>query len=89
MKWHTVLSGLALVGACNAIPSWPPKKPICVVKPSGTNATDDAPAIRKAFKKCGTGGRVVFLPTEYYVNSPLRIDWLDNVHVDLLGTLLV
>jgi hypothetical protein len=61
----------------------------CVVKSGGSNATDDAPAILKAFKKCGHKGRVVFEPTNYYVNSVMNIDWLKDVDVDIYGTLLV
>ncbi|OBT47732.1 hypothetical protein VE00_02195 [Pseudogymnoascus sp. WSF 3629] len=60
----------------------------CVVKSGGSNATDDAPAILKAFKKCGHKGRVVFEPTNYYVNSVMNIDWLKDVDVDIYGTLL-
>ncbi|OBT73324.1 hypothetical protein VF21_08395 [Pseudogymnoascus sp. 05NY08] len=60
----------------------------CVIKSGGSNATDDAPAIMKAFKKCGHKGRVVFEPTNYYVNSVMNIDWLKDVDVDIYGTLL-
>lgn len=61
----------------------------CTVKSGGSNATDDAPAILKAFKKCGRNGRVVFEPTNYYVNSVLDISWLEDVDIDIYGTLLV
>ncbi|KAI3531931.1 exo-rhamnogalacturonase B [Colletotrichum filicis] len=61
---------------------------ICVVKASGTNTTDDAPAILEAFTQCGRRGKVVFEPTTYYVNSALNVTWLDDVDIDLQGTLL-
>lgn len=62
----------------------------CVVEPSGTNRTDDAPAILKAFKECGKHGKVIFKEdTTYYVNSVLNITWLDDVEIDLHGELVV
>jgi hypothetical protein len=61
----------------------------CVVPASGTNTTDDAPAIIKAFKRCGRRGKVVFKPTTYYVNSVMDIRWLDDVEIDFRGNLLV
>ncbi|KAF9869927.1 hypothetical protein CkaCkLH20_12536 [Colletotrichum karsti] len=63
-------------------------KKTCTVAASGTNATDDAPAILDAFKKCGRRGKVVFKPTTYYVNSALNVTWLNDVEIDLQGTLL-
>lgn len=61
----------------------------CVVKGSGSNVTDDAPAIRKAFQECGHHGRVVFAPTRYYVNSALEVRGLEDVEIDVKGELLV
>ncbi|KAF2101074.1 galacturan 1,4-alpha-galacturonidase B [Rhizodiscina lignyota] len=63
-------------------------KKTCVVKASGSNATDDAPAIRQAFKKCGHGGTVAFKNTTYYVNTVLNITGLKDCEIDLKGTLL-
>ncbi|KAF5519098.1 Alpha-L-rhamnosidase rgxB [Colletotrichum aenigma] len=63
-------------------------KKTCTVKASGTNATDDAPAILDAFKTCGRRGKVIFEPTTYYVNSVMNVTWLDDVEIDLQGTLL-
>ncbi|KAL6239641.1 hypothetical protein BDW75DRAFT_227009 [Aspergillus navahoensis] len=60
----------------------------CVVPASGTNETDDAPAIISAFKRCGRGGKVIFKPTTYYVNSVMNISWLQDVDIDLRGNLL-
>lgn len=62
----------------------------CVVPASGTNATDDTPAIIDAFEQCGQGGTVVFSAnTTYYVNSVMNITWLEDVDIDIQGTLLV
>ncbi|TEA20729.1 Alpha-L-rhamnosidase rgxB [Colletotrichum sidae] len=60
----------------------------CTVKAGGTNTTDDAPAILDAFERCGRRGRVVFEPTTYHVNSVLNVTWLEDVEVDIQGTLL-
>ena len=84
---------LAILGCILAPVAIAEKEPdcrkTCTVKASGTNATDDAPAILEAFHKCGRGGRVVFKPTTYYVNSVLNITWLEDVDIDIQGTLLV
>ena len=61
----------------------------CTVKSSGTNLTDDAPAIRIAFAECGHHGKIVFAPTTYYVNSALEIKGLEDVDIDVQGELLV
>ncbi|KAF9887415.1 hypothetical protein FE257_010270 [Aspergillus nanangensis] len=63
-------------------------KKTCIVPAGGSNATDDAPAIYRAFRKCGRGGKVVFEPTTYHVNSVLNISWLQDVDIDIGGTLL-
>ncbi|KAL1647942.1 hypothetical protein SLS58_002266 [Diplodia intermedia] len=60
----------------------------CTVEPGGSNATDDAVAIRDAFEECGRGGKVVFLNETYYVNSVLNTSGLDDVDIELHGTLL-
>lgn len=61
----------------------------CTVKASGTNATDDAPAIISAFNECGHGGDIVFKATTYYINSALNISGLEDVDIDIQGKLLV
>jgi hypothetical protein len=67
----------------------PGKGKTCTVKSSGSNVTDDAPAIREAFKKCGRGGKVIFKPTTYYVNTVLNVSGLEDVDIDILGELSV
>lgn len=66
-----------------------PERKTCTVQASGTNTTDDAPAIRAAFQKCGRHGKVVFDKRTYYVNSVLNITGLENVDIDVHGQLLV
>ncbi|KAL6915398.1 hypothetical protein FSST1_006893 [Fusarium sambucinum] len=61
---------------------------ICSVKAGLSNDTDDAPAIRKAFEKCSQGGKVVFEPTTYHINSVLNISGLKDVDIDIYGELL-
>ncbi|KAL1629049.1 hypothetical protein SLS54_001741 [Diplodia seriata] len=62
---------------------------LSTLEPGGSNATDDAVAIRDAFEECGLGGKVVFLNETYYVNSVLNTSGLEDVDVELHGTLLV
>ncbi|KAK6971875.1 galacturan 1,4-alpha-galacturonidase B [Favolaschia claudopus] len=71
-----------------AVPSVERQKETCVIKASGTNATDDGPVIREAFQNCGHHGRVVFEATTYYVNSVLDIRDLEDVDIDIYGKLL-
>lgn len=61
----------------------------CTVIAGGSNATDDAPAIRQAFRDCGHGGTVLFSNTTYYVNTVMNITGLENCQIDIHGTLLV
>ena len=65
------------------------QRPVCTVEASGTNSTDDAPAIIKAFEECGQGGKVTFSNRTYYVNSVMEITGLDDCEIDLQGTLQV
>lgn len=59
------------------------------MKSGGSNVTDDAPAIIAAFRECGQDATVLFEPTTYHVNSVMNITWLQNVKIDLQGTLSV
>lgn len=61
----------------------------CIVPASGTNATDDAPAIVQAFADCGQCGTITFSPdTTYYVNTVMNVTAQDAV-IDIQGTLVV
>jgi hypothetical protein len=66
-----------------------PSRKVCCVPASGTNTTDDAPAIMEAFKECGHGGKVLFENTTYYVNTVMNVSGLNNCEIDLQGTLVV
>ena len=85
-------ASVPLIGGCAASyqegPIFQPNK-TCTVPASGTNATDDAPAIVQAFQECGHGGKIVFSNTTYYVNSFMNTTGLDNCEIDIQGTLLV
>lgn len=61
----------------------------CIVKGMGSNETDDAPAIIKAFEECGHGGRVILEDEMYFINSVMNVSWLSDVEIDIKGTLLV
>ncbi|RAH52084.1 exopolygalacturonase B [Aspergillus piperis CBS 112811] len=60
----------------------------CEVKPGGSSEIDDVPAILNALTTCGSGGRVTFTNHTYYINSVMNTTWLDDVEIDLQGTLL-
>ncbi|KAL4966725.1 pectin lyase fold/virulence factor [Aspergillus stella-maris] len=81
----TLVTLIAL--ACTAAGRVPSPK-TCVIPASGSNTTDDAPAILSAFKQCGKHGHIIFEPTTYYVNSVLNTTWLEDVDIDIQGTLL-
>ncbi|OQD82269.1 hypothetical protein PENANT_c022G01860 [Penicillium antarcticum] len=86
--WQSIPVILAvLVASFGPVAAKDPQKS-CTIKSGGSNATDDAPEILKAFKKCGQNGRVVFEPTTYYVHSAMNVSWLENVDIDIHGTLL-
>ena len=87
MKLEQVLPFMLLAFQSGASPTQGRKT--CTIKASGTNQTDDAPAIRAAFKECGRHGKIVFEPTTYHVNSVLNIVDLEDVDVDVQGQLLV
>lgn len=79
----------ALLSGFTAAASLSRQAKTCTVKSGGSNATDDAPAIIEAFRECGQDATVVFEPTTYHVNSVMNITWLQNVKIDLQGTLSV
>ncbi|KAH9876529.1 hypothetical protein J1614_003660 [Plenodomus biglobosus] len=79
MRFATPIAFALCAASANAQPK---EQKTCVISSSGTNKTDDAPAIRAAFKNCGQHGKVVFKPTTYYVNSVLNINGLEDVDID-------
>lgn len=67
----------------------PNPRRICTVKPGGSNLTDDAPAILRAFKECGHGGTINFLKETYHINTVMNTTGLRDCVVNIPGTLLV
>lgn len=86
MKFEQVLALALFAFSGHASPQG---RKTCTIEASGTNQTDDAPAIRAAFRECGRHGKIVFEPTTYYVNSVLNITDLEDVDIDVQGELLV
>lgn len=80
---------LTLLSGITAAASLSRQAKTCTVKSGGSNVTDDAPAIVEAFRECGQDATVVFEPTTYHVHSVMNITWLQNVRIDLHGTLSV
>lgn len=62
---------------------------VCVVPAAGNSSIDDTPAVLKAFDECGHGGKILFENTTYHINSVMNTTGLENVEIDLRGTLLV
>lgn len=60
----------------------------CII-PAAGDGSDDAPAIREAFRDCGKGGHIVFQENvTYNVDTVLQLHNLSHIQVDLLGTIL-
>jgi hypothetical protein len=88
--WSSIPTILSLlVASLHPVVAKHDNRKICIIKGGGSNKTDDAPAILKAFEECGRNGRVVFEPATYYVNSVMNISWLEDIDIDIHGTLLV
>jgi hypothetical protein len=83
---YLTLLSLAFTGSVACEHTHPRRQ--CLVKPGGSNATDDAPAIRRAFAECGRGGDVMFEDSTYYINSVMNITGLKDCRVHLNGYLL-
>lgn len=62
---------------------------VCRVHASADGVSDDAPAIRKAFKDCERDGHIIFDDATFHVESVLQTTGLRNVVIDLRSTLLV
>ena len=85
--FYILAGAVSEVGALSAVPHNPHK--ICKVPAGGSETIDDAPAIRRAFRECNHGGKIVFQNTTYHVNTVLKTTGLVDVDIDLYGTLLV
>ena len=86
--FSSVLWVLTTILVANAH-SLPSPEHTCVI-PASKDGSDDSPAIREAFAKCGNNGKVVFQKdTTYSIQTVLQLHNLKNVQVDMLGTLEV
>ncbi|KAL2830996.1 pectin lyase fold/virulence factor [Aspergillus pseudoustus] len=88
MRLTKLLLALFTAASCASAGALPWQRKTCVIPASGSNTTDDTPAIIHAFKRCGHRGKVIFKPTTYHVNSVMDIRWLEDVEIDLRGNLL-
>ncbi len=61
----------------------------CIVPAAGNPSIDDTPAVLKAFSDCGHGGKILFENTTYHINRVMNTTGLEDVEIDLRGTLLV
>ncbi|KAF4835613.1 Alpha-L-rhamnosidase rgxB [Colletotrichum tropicale] len=59
----------------------------CVV-PANGDGSDDTPAILAAFDKCKTDGHIVFENVTYHIDQVMKTTDLNNVKIDIRGTLL-
>ncbi|KAI8245445.1 hypothetical protein K4K57_000143 [Colletotrichum sp. SAR 10_99] len=59
----------------------------CVV-PANGDGSDDTPAILAAFDKCKTDGHIVFENVTYHIGQVMKTTDLNNVKIDIKGTLL-
>ncbi|KAF6814317.1 exo-rhamnogalacturonase b [Colletotrichum plurivorum] len=63
-----------------------PKATKCVIPAKG-DGSDDSPAILEAFDKCKSNGHIVFENTTYYIDKVMNTTELDDVKIDIKGTL--
>ncbi|KAJ0383892.1 hypothetical protein COL922a_009521 [Colletotrichum nupharicola] len=59
----------------------------CVV-PANGDGSDDTPIILAAFDKCKTDGHIVFENVTYHIGQVMKTTDLNNVKIDIKGTLL-
>ncbi|PSN61898.1 polygalacturonase [Corynespora cassiicola Philippines] len=59
----------------------------CIV-PASNNGEDDSPAILAAFEKCRTNALIVFQNTTYHIGTVMKFTDLENVNIEIHGTLL-
>jgi hypothetical protein len=72
-------------GKLDALPTY---SQTCIVE-SQDNGSDDVPSIIEAFQKCHRDSHIVFLNTTYQINQVLEFDNLENVKIEINGTLQV
>lgn len=65
----------------------PERTKTCSVKAANDPSIDDAPAICEAFTECRENAHIVFENTTYYVHTVMNTTGLQNVDVEVKGTL--
>ena len=60
----------------------------CII-PARNNGSDDTPAILDAFEKCKKNSHIRFQNTTYNIHKVMRLTELENVKIEINGTLLV
>lgn len=87
-----VASGLAIaltdLGPVKGLNRRQAKSTQCVV-PANGDGSDDTPAILAVFDKCKTDGHIVFENVTYHIGQIMNTTDLNNVKIDIKGTLLV
>jgi len=64
-----------------------PARKVCAVEPD-PNGGDDSPAILQAFSDCSRHGLITFANATYNIHQVMRTIDLEDVIIDLKGTLL-
>ncbi|KAF4843177.1 Alpha-L-rhamnosidase rgxB [Colletotrichum siamense] len=80
-------SALADLGPVKGLNRRQAKSTQCVV-PANNDGSDDTPAILAAFDECKTDGHIVFENVTYHIGQVMKTTDLNNVKVDIKGTLL-
>ncbi|KAL4902341.1 hypothetical protein BDW74DRAFT_180844 [Aspergillus multicolor] len=65
----------------------PPTLAATCTIPASPNNTDDSPAILSAFKTCKKDSIILFQNTTYTIGTALNLTGLENVRIDIKGTL--
>ncbi|KAI8187521.1 Alpha-L-rhamnosidase rgxB [Colletotrichum sp. SAR 10_65] len=81
------VSALTDLGPVKGLNRRQAKSTQCVV-PANGDGSDDTPAILAAFDKCKTDGHIVFENATYHIGQVMKTTDLDNVKIDIKGTLL-
>ncbi|KAK1499281.1 polygalacturonase [Colletotrichum cuscutae] len=80
-------NALAQLGPVQGLDGRQERSTRCVVPVNG-NGSDDTPAILAAFDKCKTDGHIIFENVTYHIGQVMKTVDLNNVKIDIKGTLL-
>ncbi|KAK2769630.1 exo-rhamnogalacturonase b [Colletotrichum kahawae] len=91
IAFAAVVSGLANsltdLGPVKGLNRRQAKRTQCVV-PANGDGSDDTPAILVAFDECKTDGHITFENVTYHIGQVMKTTELNNVKIDIKGTLL-